>query len=43
MRFGLFLPSFSFARDYETVGRLREFAIRAEAMGFEHCGSPSIC
>jgi probable F420-dependent oxidoreductase len=35
MRFGLFLPSFSFARDYETVGRLREFAIRAEAMGFE--------
>jgi probable F420-dependent oxidoreductase len=35
MRFELFLPSFSFARDYETVGRLREFAIRAEAMGFE--------
>jgi probable F420-dependent oxidoreductase len=35
MRFGLYLPSFSFARDYETVGRLREFAVRAEAMGFE--------
>jgi probable F420-dependent oxidoreductase len=35
MRFGLFLPSFSFVRDYQTVGRLREFATRAEAMGFE--------
>ena len=35
MRFGLMLPSFSFARDYATVGRLREFATRAEAMGFE--------
>jgi len=35
MRFGLMLPSFSFARDYETVGRLRDFATRAEAMGFE--------
>ena len=34
MRFGLMLPSFSFARDYETIGRLREFATRAEAMGF---------
>jgi probable F420-dependent oxidoreductase len=36
MRFGLILPSFSFAGlDYGTVGRLREFATRAEAMGFE--------
>jgi probable F420-dependent oxidoreductase len=35
VRFGLFLPSFSFARDYATVARIREFAIRAEAMGFE--------
>ena len=36
MRFGLMLPSFSFAGlDYPTVGRLREFASRAEAMGFE--------
>jgi probable F420-dependent oxidoreductase len=35
MRFGLMLPSFSFARDYATVARLREFATRAEAMGFE--------
>src|SRR5580700_2867542 len=35
MRFGLMLPSFSFARDYATVGRLREFATRAEAMDFE--------
>ncbi|HXC29047.1 MAG TPA: TIGR03619 family F420-dependent LLM class oxidoreductase [Stellaceae bacterium] len=35
MRFGLILPSFSYARDYATVGRLRDFAIRAEAMGFE--------
>jgi len=35
MRFGLFLPSFSFVRDYETVACLRDFAIRAEAMGFE--------
>ena len=35
MRFGLMLPSFSFARDYATVGRLREFATRAETMGFE--------
>ena len=34
MRFGLMLPSFSFARDYATVGRLRDFATRAEAMGF---------
>jgi alkanesulfonate monooxygenase SsuD/methylene tetrahydromethanopterin reductase-like flavin-dependent oxidoreductase (luciferase family) len=28
------LPSFSFARDYPTVARLRDFATRAEAMGF---------
>jgi probable F420-dependent oxidoreductase len=36
MRFGLILPSFSFAGlDYGTVGRLRDFATRAEAMGFE--------
>jgi probable F420-dependent oxidoreductase len=36
MRFGLMLPSFSFAGlDYPTVGRLRDFATRAEAMGFE--------
>ena len=34
MRFGLMLPSFSFAKDYATVARLREFATRAEAMGF---------
>ena len=36
MRFGLMLPSYSFAGlDYERAGRLREFAVRAEAMGFE--------
>ncbi len=36
MRFGLMLPSFSFADlDYARSGRLREFAVRAEAMGFE--------
>ena len=36
MRFGLMLPSFSFSDlDYERSGRLREFAVRAEAMGFE--------
>jgi probable F420-dependent oxidoreductase len=35
MRFGLMLPSFSFARDYATVARLRDFATRGEAMGFE--------
>jgi len=36
MRFGLMLPSFSFSDlDYERAGRLREFAMRAEAMGFE--------
>jgi probable F420-dependent oxidoreductase len=34
MRFGLMLPSFSFARDYATVARLRDFATRAEAMDF---------
>jgi len=36
MRFGLMLPSYSFADlNYEKAGRLREFAVRAEAMGFE--------
>src|SRR5579864_3352125 len=35
MRFGLMLPSFTFARDYATVGRIRDFATRAEALGFE--------
>ncbi len=36
MRFGLMLPSFSFSDlDYERSGRLRDFAVRAEAMGFE--------
>lgn len=36
MRFGLMLPSYSFADlSYEKAGRLREFAVRAEAMGFE--------
>jgi alkanesulfonate monooxygenase SsuD/methylene tetrahydromethanopterin reductase-like flavin-dependent oxidoreductase (luciferase family) len=35
MRFGLMLPSFSFARDYATVARVRDFAVRAEAMGFD--------
>ncbi|MBN9560287.1 MAG: TIGR03619 family F420-dependent LLM class oxidoreductase [Alphaproteobacteria bacterium] len=36
MRFGLMLPSFSFPDlDYERSTRLREFAVRAEAMGFE--------
>ncbi len=36
MRFGLMLPSFSFADlDYERSARLRAFAVKAEAMGFE--------
>ena len=36
MRFGLMLPSFSFPDlDYQRSTRLREFATRAEAMGFE--------
>src|ERR1700757_4804554 len=36
MRFGLMLPSYSFADlGYERAGRLREFAVRAEAMGYE--------
>jgi probable F420-dependent oxidoreductase len=36
MRFGLMLPSFSFADlDYAKAGRLREFCTRAEAMGYE--------
>jgi hypothetical protein len=43
MRFGLTLPSFSFARDYATVARLRDFATGAEAMASRACGLPSIC
>ena len=36
MRFGLMLPSFSFAGlDYPKVAKLREFAVRAEAAGYE--------
>jgi len=36
MRFGLMLPSFSFAGlDYPTAGRMPEFATRAEALGYE--------
>jgi probable F420-dependent oxidoreductase len=36
VRFGLMLPSFSFAGlDYPTVGRLRDFATRAEMLGYE--------
>src|SRR5580658_5143932 len=36
MRFGLVLPSFSFADlDYEKAGRLRQFCRRAEALGYE--------
>lgn len=36
MRFGLMLPSYSFSDlDYERAGRLRDFACRAEAMGYE--------
>jgi probable F420-dependent oxidoreductase len=36
MRFGLMLPSFSFSGlDYDRAGRLREFCVRAEAMGYE--------
>ena len=36
MRFGLALPSFSFSDlDYAKAARLREFARRAEAMGYE--------
>src|SRR5947199_314875 len=36
MRFGLVLPSFSFPDlDYAKAARLREFAVRAEALGYE--------
>ncbi|MGH7095598.1 MAG: TIGR03619 family F420-dependent LLM class oxidoreductase, partial [Stellaceae bacterium] len=36
MRFGLMLPSYSFADlDYAKAGRLREFAQHAEVMGYE--------
>jgi len=36
MRFGLILPSFSFPDlDYTKAARLRDFAQRAEAQGFE--------
>src|SRR5947209_1123057 len=36
MRFGLILPSFSFPDlDYARAARLREFAVRAEALGYE--------
>ena len=36
MRFGLILPSFSFPDlDYAKAARLRDFAQRAEAQGFE--------
>jgi probable F420-dependent oxidoreductase len=36
MRFGLILPSFSFPDlDYAKAARLRDFAVRAEALGYE--------
>ena len=36
MRFGFMLPDFSFPDlDYPTAGRIRDFAIRAEALGYE--------
>ncbi|HEY1798406.1 MAG TPA: TIGR03619 family F420-dependent LLM class oxidoreductase [Stellaceae bacterium] len=35
MRFGLMLPSFSFAQDYATVGLVRDFSVKAERMGFD--------
>ena len=36
MRFGLALPSYSFADlDYARAGQLRDFATRAEARGYE--------
>jgi probable F420-dependent oxidoreductase len=41
MRFGLMLPSYSFADlDYERAGRLRDFAVRAEALGYESLWVP---
>jgi len=36
MKFGLCLPTFSFPDlDFKTAGRIREFATRAEALGFD--------
>ncbi len=36
MKFGFCLPTFSFPDlDFETAGRIREFATRAEALGFD--------
>ena len=36
MRFGLILPSFSFPDlDYAKAARLRDFAVRAEALGYD--------
>src|SRR6202043_2063127 len=36
MRFGLILPSFSFPDlDYARAARLRDFAVRAEALGYD--------
>jgi probable F420-dependent oxidoreductase len=36
MRFGLMLPSYSFAdADYTRIARLRDFAVRAETVGYE--------
>ena len=36
MRFGLILPSFSFPDlDYAKAARLREFAVRAETLGYD--------
>jgi probable F420-dependent oxidoreductase len=36
MKFGLCLPTFSFSDlDFKTAGRIREFATRAEALGFD--------
>ena len=36
MKFGFCLPTFSFPDlDFKTAGRIREFATRAEALGFD--------
>ena len=36
MRFGFMFPSFSFSNlDYATAGRIRDFAVRAEQLGYE--------
>jgi len=41
MKFGLMLPSFSFADlDYARAGRLRDFATRAETLGYESLWVP---